>query len=95
MIEFIEKNNDLIFAVRAIPKSSKSEIVGVHEGALKVKINALPVDGAANAELIKILAKHFGVAKSAIEILKGQTSKTKQIKIVGARAANLPDVKTP
>jgi uncharacterized protein (TIGR00251 family) len=94
MIQYTEKDGAFVFAVRVIPKSSKSEIVGEHEGALKVKLNALPVGGAANAELIKILAKHFGVAKSAIEILKGQTSKTKQIKIVGARAANLPGLKT-
>ncbi len=94
MIEFTEKDGAFVFAVRVIPKSSKSEIVGEMDGALKVKINAPPIDGAANAELIKILAKHFGVAKSAIEILKGQTSKTKQIKIVGARAAKLPGVKT-
>jgi uncharacterized protein (TIGR00251 family) len=94
VIRYAEKDDCLTLAVRVIPKSSKSEIVGEHEGALKIKINAPPVACAANAELIKILAKHFGVAKSAIEILKGQTSKTKQIKIVGARAANLPDVKT-
>jgi uncharacterized protein YggU (UPF0235/DUF167 family) len=81
VIQFTEKDGAFVFSVRVIPKSSKSEIVG-------------EIDGAANAELIKILAKHFSVAKSAIEILKGQTSKTKQIKIVGTRAANLPDLKT-
>ncbi len=94
MIQFTEKDGAFIFVVRVILKSSKSEIVGEMNGALKVKINALPIDGAANAELIKILAKHFGVTKSAIKILKGQASKIKQIKIVGAWAANLPDVKT-
>lgn len=94
VIQFTEKDGAFIFVVRVILKSSKSEIVGEMNGALKVKINALPIDGAANAELIKILAKHFGVTKSAIKILKGQASKIKQIKIVGAWAANLPDVKT-
>ena len=94
MLKFTRKDGNLIFSVRVLPKSSKSEIVGEHDGALKIKIKAPPVDGAANAELIKALAKFFDVPKSAVEILKGQTSKTKQIKIFGITAANLPDLKT-
>jgi uncharacterized protein (TIGR00251 family) len=53
VIQFTEKDGAFVFAVRVIPKSSKSEIVGEIDGALKVKINAPPIDGAANAELIK------------------------------------------
>lgn len=94
MIQFVEKSDDLIFSVRVVPKSSKSEIVGEHDGALKIKLKAPPVDGAANAELIAVLAKHFCVSKNQIEILKGHASKTKQIKISGGTAANLPDLKT-
>lgn len=94
MIQFIERDGDLIFNVRVVPQSSKSAIVGELDGSLKVKLQSPPVDGAANAELIRILAKHFGVAKSAVVILKGQTSKTKQIKISGITAANLPDLKS-
>ena len=94
MIECVEKADGLIFKVRVLPKSSKSEIIGESSGALKIKLKSPPVDGAANRELIKVLAKHFGVAKSAIEILSGQTSKIKQIKINGITAANLPDLKT-
>jgi uncharacterized protein len=94
MIQYTEKDGSLIFNVRVAPKSSKSEIVGEHDGALKVKIKAPPVDGAANTELIEFLAKFFDVPKSAVEIIKGQTSKTKQLKIFGITAANLPDLKT-
>ena len=71
-----------MFNVRVVPRASKSEIVGALGGALKVRIASPPVDGAANAELIKVLAKTFGIAKSEVEILSGQTSKTKQIKIM-------------
>ncbi|MGC2238915.1 MAG: DUF167 domain-containing protein [Pyrinomonadaceae bacterium] len=81
MIKFTEKNNALYFTVRVIPRASKSEIVGELGGALKVRIASPPVDGAANAELVKLLAKTFNVSKSAIVILSGQTSKTKQVKI--------------
>lgn len=94
MIRFTEKDDSIIFNVRVVPKSSQSEIVGEFDGALKIKIKSPPVDNAANQELIKTLAKFFDVPKSAIEIVKGQTSKTKQIKICGIKAANLPDLKS-
>ncbi len=94
MIQFIETDDCLIFNVRVLPKSSKSTIVGEMEGTLKVKLKAPPVEGAANAELIKVLAKFFAVPKSAVEIVKGSTSKNKQVKISGLTTANLPDVKS-
>lgn len=75
--------------VRVIPRASRSEVVGMIDGTLKVRIAAPPVDGAANAELAKILAKHFGVKRSAIEIVSGATSKTKRVRIGGAYCRNL------
>ena len=94
MIRFTEKDGAVIFSVRVLPKSSRNEVVGETNGALKMKIKSPPVDGAANAELIKTLAKFFDVPRSAVEILKGQTSKNKQIKINGISKTNLPDFKT-
>ncbi len=75
--------------VCVVPRASKSEIIGEMNGALKVRIASPPVDGAANAELIKVLARNFDVSKSAVEIIGGQTSKTKQIKIYGLDAEKL------
>lgn len=89
MIRITEKDGDLIFSVRVVPKSSRSEIVGEHDGALKIKIAAPPVNGAANAELIGVLSKQFGLAKNAFEILSGQTSKLKQVRVSGANHADL------
>lgn len=86
MIQLTEKNNALVFTVRVVPRASKSEIAGSLDGALKVRIASPPVDGAANAELVKLLSKTFGVAKNAVEILSGQTAKTKQVKISGVGA---------
>lgn len=86
MINYSEKSGAIIFAVRVVPRASKSEIVGEHDDALKVRIAAPPVDGAANAELIKVLAKFFDVSKAQVEIIGGQTSKTKQIKIANLNA---------
>jgi uncharacterized protein len=86
LINLSEKTGAVIFSVRVVPRASKSEIVGELDGALKIRIAAPPVDGAANAELTKLLAKTFGVSKSAVEILAGQTSKTKQVKIANLAA---------
>ena len=69
--------------MRVVPRASKSEIVGEYDGALKVRISAPPVDGAANAELTKILSKKLNVPKSAVGIIGGQTSKQKQVLING------------
>ncbi len=84
-----QKDNTLIFTVKVVPRASKSEIVGCYDDALKVRIASPPVDGAANAELIKFLAKTFDVSKGEVEILSGETSKTKQIKIQNAKATKI------
>ena len=81
MIDVIDKDGGVSFKVCVVPRSSKSEIVGEHYRALKVKLTAPPVDGAANSELIRVLAKHFGVSRSDIQIVGGATSKNKRIKI--------------
>ncbi len=81
MINVTEKENAVIFAVRVIPRSSQSKIVGEHNGALKVKLTSPPVEGEANKELIALLAKTFNVAKNDVEIIGGQTSKLKQVRI--------------
>lgn len=84
MINFTEKDNAIIFSVRVIPRSSRSEIVGEYDGALKVKLNSPPIDGEANKELIALLAKSFHVSKSDVEIISGQTNKNKQVKILNS-----------
>lgn len=86
MQSLTEKNGAVIFNVRVVPRASKSEIVGEMDGALKIRIASPPVDGAANAELIKLLAKTFSVSKSQVEIVAGQTSKTKQLRIANLTA---------
>lgn len=85
-VKFNETADGVTFGVRVVPRASKSEIVGEVEGNLRVRISSPPVDGAANVELVRVLAKHFGVAKSGVEIVSGQTSKTKRIRINGVTA---------
>jgi uncharacterized protein (TIGR00251 family) len=92
---FTRSENFVTFTVRVIPRSSKSEIVGEYDGSLKIKLNSPPVDGAANSELIKLLAREFGVSKSQVEIMSGTTSKLKQIKLHGANEAALQGIFRP
>jgi uncharacterized protein len=61
------------------PKASKNELAGVHEGSLKVRLTAPPVEGKANKECLRFLAKVFDVPKSHLEILKGQKSRRKTL----------------
>ncbi len=70
--------------VKVVPKSSRNEIVGpMADGTLKVKIAAVPEKGKANAELRAFLAKHYGVPKSAVTIVAGETSALKRVRIGG------------
>ena len=73
--------NDIIVKVKIVPGSSKNKIIGVYNDSLKITITAPPVEGKANKKCIAYLAKYFDVAKSKIEIIAGQTSKNKLIKI--------------
>ena len=75
--------NSVNIQVQIQSKSSHNQIVGLHDGRLKIKIAAPPVDGKANESLIEFLAKTFKISKSNIEILKGHTSKLKTIKLSG------------
>lgn len=63
------------------PQASCDEIVGMHGDYLKIRIKALPIEGQANAALIKLLAKHYDVAPSQITIIAGKQSRYKTVAI--------------
>ena len=56
MFEHLNRGDELLFKVQVVPRASRSEIVGEHNGALKIRLAAPPVDGAANEELISVVA---------------------------------------
>lgn len=89
MIEITEKDGAVTFAVRVVPRASRTEIAGEMDGALRVRISAPPVDGAANDEVIKFFAKRLGVSRSSVDIVSGQTSKSKLVRIYGVTAEQL------
>ena len=75
------------FAVRVQPRASRSEIVGLHGDALKVRLSAPPVDGAANEALVELVADALGVAKRAVRIVSGESSRSKTVEVEGVTAA--------
>jgi len=89
VIQYSEEGRGLTFAVRVVPRASRSEIAGEYNGALRVRIAAPPVEGAANRELIKVLAKSFKLPQNAVEIVSGANAKNKIVRIRGANAARL------
>ncbi|KKK88886.1 hypothetical protein LCGC14_2738640 [marine sediment metagenome] len=89
MLKIIKTATGATFKVRVQPGASKNEIVGVQQGALKVRISAPPVQGKANKALVNFLAKELGVKKSEIEIVSGHTSRVKTIKVIGEGTTGL------
>ncbi|HEV2829144.1 MAG TPA: DUF167 domain-containing protein [Pyrinomonadaceae bacterium] len=79
MIDYTEKAGSVTFKVQVVPRASRSEIAGEHGGALRVRIAAPPVAGVANEELVRLLARALGVARGAITITGGHSSKLKVI----------------
>lgn len=68
--------------IKTQPGAKKAEVVEVAPGELRVRVNAKPVDGAANIRLIEILAEHFKVPFGAIRIISGATSREKVVEII-------------
>jgi uncharacterized protein (TIGR00251 family) len=78
---FSDHPDGLLIDVRVQPKSSQNAVVGIHGEALKIKLNAPPVEGKANKALIQLMAKLLGCPKSAVEIISGQASRSKRLLI--------------
>lgn len=73
----------VILSVRVIPRAARSGPAGVRDGALLVRLTAPPVEGAANAELVEVMAKTLRVAKRCVTIVAGDRSRLKRVRIEG------------
>ncbi len=69
--------------VHVAPNAKKTEIVGIHGDALKIRLASLPIEGKANDALIKFIAEKLGIKKAQIKITSGQTSRQKTLEISG------------
>lgn len=80
----VEVRGSLIrVAVHVQPRASRSEIVGQHGAALKVRLQAPPVDGAANDALVRVLADALGLSQRSVRVVAGATSRAKTVEIDG------------
>ncbi|HEY3266654.1 MAG TPA: DUF167 domain-containing protein [Armatimonadota bacterium] len=77
--------------VRVQPKASKNEVTGWQDGALRVRLTAPPVDGAANKALVDFLAGVLGVRRSDIQLVAGAKARTKTVEIASLTDAELAE----
>jgi uncharacterized protein len=82
----------VLIDVRVIPRAAKSGLAGMRDDTLLVRLNAPPVEGAANAELIEVLARALGVPKRAITLVSGERSRRKRVRVVGVTAAEVAEI---
>jgi uncharacterized protein len=82
-LELKTRDGAVELSVWAKPRAAKSRVLGVRNGQLEVAIAAPPVDGAANEELIRLLASHFGISRSQVELVAGQAGRTKRVRLRG------------
>lgn len=87
-----ERDGRVRFSVHVQPRASRTEVVGVHGEALKVRIAAPPVDGAANDELVRFLSKTFAVSRRDVRILAGESSRLKLVEILGVTEGAVHDL---
>ena len=77
------------FQILVKPRAAKDEIVGWREGVLHVRVRAHPVEGAANKSVVKLLARHFGIPPSSIEITGGKNSRFKRVVVTSDKELSL------
>lgn len=77
------KDNSFFISVLIQPNSKKTEIQGIHDNKLKIRIHSPPVDGKANEEVIRYFSKILEIKKNQVDIIKGHTDKNKLIQISG------------
>lgn len=80
-VAIAERDGRAYFAVRLIPRASRSAVAGVREGVLQVRVTAAPVDGAANRALLELLAKALRLGVTGIRIESGGTSSRKRLSV--------------
>jgi len=90
MVGWVEQRGaDVRIRVRVQPRASRTEVAGEHDGALRIRVTAPPVEGEANDALVRLLSKRLRVAASRITVVSGATSRTKQVEVEGVDAADV------
>lgn len=91
MLNIQEDNGGVTIKIRVQPRAAKNQLSGVMDGALKVRLTAPPVEGAANKACCAFIAELFGVAKGQVTICHGQTGRNKTLRVEGVTARQVLD----
>jgi len=91
VVEMNEKDGAVTFKARVQPRAPRSEIAGEHNGAIKLRLAAPPVDGKANQECRSFLARLLKVSATSVEIISGSTSRDKVIRIQNISARRVTE----
>jgi uncharacterized protein len=84
----IEKTGAVIVDVHVMPNAPKTQVQGLHDGALRIRLKAPPVDGKANQELVAWLARELKVPRASIELIRGDTARRKQLRVEQASVSS-------
>jgi uncharacterized protein (TIGR00251 family) len=85
----------VVIAVQVQPRASRTEYVGRHGDAIKIRLAAPPVEGEANEELVRFLARALGVRRDAITIESGATGRRKRVRVVGVTGDSVRSALVP
>ena len=88
-LKVAENEGAVKFGVKVVPAGSRTELTGLYNGMLKIKVSAVPEKGKANRALIAFLAKQLGVKKKQVGIIGGRTNAVKEIQVSGISADTL------
>ncbi|HEU19491.1 MAG TPA: YggU family protein [Deltaproteobacteria bacterium] len=92
MISIKETTDGVVFNIRVLPRSSRCEIAGIQNDALKLKITAPPIEGQANEECIRFLSDALGVKRNRISIIAGRKSKNKSVAVTGLTTKDIESI---
>src|ERR1700712_4369894 len=95
MLQLKQTAQGVSIPVQVVPRASRSQVVGVLAGALKVSLAAPPVDGAANAALCELIAERLGVPRRTVTISHGEHSKSKTVQVQGVDLAHVERALAP
>ena len=89
LLALTRREHGVRFAVHVQPRAKRAEVDGVYNGALRVRVQAPPVDGAANDALVELLAESLGIARTRVRVVAGATGRRKVIDVDGVDPADV------
>jgi uncharacterized protein len=95
MLEVVQRDGSVVFAVRVVPRASRDAIEGEHAGALKIRLTSPPVEDRANHALRRLLAERLNVPIAAVRIIAGEKSRTKRVSVAGVSPRQVLALRVP